>query len=188
MRKLLVAALFVASATAANAAQLLISTADTVNLPGFTTYTLSILTEGSETLRGLDATFTGSMNQVNPAGNATVFTDANGFFPFVGADVSQDSQFLVASSSVLAIGAEEGPGILKAALQQLGDNGLPNPAPLVQIATNATVDVPVEFSLAFDLGGAEPVRFAGNLPNIPEPTTCVLAGLALVGAAARRRV
>ena len=188
MRYLLVAALFAVTASSASAAKVIVDVANTVGNPALKTYTFSLQAEGSESFRGVDATFTGAMNQVNPAGNATIFTDANAFFAFVGADVSQDSQFKFASSTLLSIGGQEGPGLLKAAISGLADNGLPAVAPFAQIA--AADPAAVQVSLAFDLGGANPFLSSGSIQSylIPEPTTCVLAGLALVGAAARRRV
>jgi hypothetical protein len=188
MRYLLVAALFAVTASVASAAQLKVDVTDTVGNAALKTYKFSILTEGGETFRGVDASFTGAMNQVNPVGQASIFQDANAFFGFVGADVSQDSQFTFASSSLLQIGGAENANLLKAAISGLADNGLANPALFAQIAAGNPANVNV--SLAFDLGGAQPVSFSGTIASflIPEPTTCVLAGLALVGAATRRRV
>lgn len=106
-----VAVLGVASAIltftpAAHAAVIITSSgAPTVGLPNYTTYTLTATTDIGQ-IQGFDFAsqpsfgFFGAMNQVNPAGIATIFTDANAFFPFVGADVSQDSQFKFASNAV----------------------------------------------------------------------------------------
>lgn len=106
-----VAMLCVASAIltftpAAHAAVIITSSgAPTVGLPNYTTYTLTATTDIGQ-IQGFDFAsqpaygLFGSMNQVNPAGIATIFTDANAFFPFVSADVSQDSQFKFASSAV----------------------------------------------------------------------------------------
>ena len=90
----------------------------TTGLPGYTTWTVNATSDAGP-INGIDITFTGAMNQVNPAGNATIFTDANAFFSFVGADVSQDSQILFPSSGILCLGAEEGPELLKAAITNI---------------------------------------------------------------------
>lgn len=163
----------------------------TVDMPGFTTYTFSIETQPGEILRGVDATVRGPLNQVNPLSTTTIFNDSNGFFSFVGADVSQDSQFLFTSSEVLFIGAEESDTLLKAAISNLASLGLPNRAPFVQIVT----DMPdcIDYEFAFDLGGNEPVVFQGGslflTPDecVPEPTAALLATLMLVMYSAQRR-
>ena len=76
-------------------------------------------TSDSGSINGIDITFAGAMNQVNPTGISTIFTDGKLFFGFVGADVSQDSQFLFHSGDILSIGAEEGPELLKAAITNI---------------------------------------------------------------------
>jgi hypothetical protein len=45
--------------------------------------------------------FFGPMQQVNPAGQATVYADANAFFPIVGRDVKEDSQFTTRAADVV---------------------------------------------------------------------------------------
>jgi hypothetical protein len=151
----------IAVAAPASAAQIVVNQIATPNLPGYRTYTLSMLTEGSEIFRGVDATFTGAMNQVNPAGQPTIFGNLNGFFPTFGFDPKQDSQFFFDSSSLLQIGAAESDSLLKAAISGLADNGLSNPAPFAQIVTQDGAGVSA--NLAFDLGGPQPVTFTGDL-------------------------
>jgi hypothetical protein len=155
-----IVALFVVAAPV-SAAKIIIKQIATPNLPGYRTFTLSMLTEGSEVLRGVDATFTGALNQVNPAGQPTILNDANGFFQFVGADPRQDSQFPFLSSTVLTIGGQESNTLLKAAISGLADNGLSNPAPFAQLVTPDPFSI--QTSLSFDLGGANPVTHSGSL-------------------------
>jgi hypothetical protein len=151
----------IATSGVAHAAGLAIDSDLTPGIIGYSTFTFSLRADPGESFRGVDATFTGPMNQVNPVGTPTIFTDANVFFPFVGADPRQDSQFLFHSSTLLQIGAQESSTRLKAAISGLSDNGLPNPAPFAQIVTNNPSNINV--GLAFDLGGSKPVTFAGSL-------------------------
>ena len=159
---------------------------NTPGMPGYWTHTLFLQMDPGATLRGVDATFFGPMNQVNPAGNGTVFTDANVFFPFVGADPRQDSQFLVPSSSVLTIGAAESDTLLRAAISGLADNGLPNPAPIARLVTPILGNV--DFYLAIDTGASQPTIIRSSLNDflIPEPASAVLSIVLCIGCASRR--
>jgi hypothetical protein len=100
----------------------------TTDLPGFTTWTLRATTDAGG-IQGIDATFTGPMNQVNPAGNASIFEDANLFFGFVGASVDQDSQFHWPSGDVVvARSGESTSGLDRLSPGQLvGTLRLPSP-------------------------------------------------------------
>lgn len=138
----------------------------TPGLSGFTTFTFAIQSGAGESLRGVDAAVTGPLGQVNPLGVPTVFSDNNGVFPFIGADVRQDSQFLFDSGDVLSIGAVESAAGLSGAISGIASLGLPNPVDFVQVVTDQPRDVDYDF--AFDLGGREPARFSGPL--------CELAG------------
>lgn len=81
------------------------SSAPTVGLSGYTTYTLTAETN-TGSIQGFDFAslssygFFGSMNQVNPFALPTIFNDNNALFAVVGADVSQDSQFKFRSSDL----------------------------------------------------------------------------------------
>ena len=90
----------------------------TTDLPGYTTWTVSA-TSDSGSINGIDITFAGAMNQVNPFGLATTFSNNNGAISGTGGHVSQDSQFLFHSGDILPIGAEEGPELLKAAITNI---------------------------------------------------------------------
>ena len=189
MRNLLALAVLTVAASGAYSAQLLINSIPTpgqLGANGYHTFTLSLLTEGSESFRGVDATFTGAMNQINPAGNSTIFNDYLLWWEWIGIDRAFDSHFLFSSSTLLTIGAQESSIHLKAAISGLADNGLPDLAPFAQIvAKNGAVS----YSLAFDAGLPEPVRFVSAFPltSIPEPSNGIIAGLALVGVAVRRQ-
>lgn len=78
----------------------------TPGLPGYATFTLVASTNYGWEIVGFDFAsqsnygIFGPLNQVNPAGLPTIFQDANAFFPFVGADVAQDSQFRFSSAEI----------------------------------------------------------------------------------------
>ena len=107
LRHLLIVLAVLAWAVSSQAAVFVTSSGSpTVGLPGYTTWTVFANTNDGSQIRGFDFAsqptfgFFGPMNQVNPAGQRTVFQDNNAFFPFVGADVSQDSQFKFLSAAV----------------------------------------------------------------------------------------
>jgi len=82
------------------------SSSPTIGKAGYSTVTLTATTNDGSQIQGFDFAslpaygFFGSMNQVNPGGNPTIFQDSNSFFSFVGADVTQDSQFKFLSSNL----------------------------------------------------------------------------------------
>lgn len=190
MRNFIFAALFVAAASVANAASI---SAVTSPAEGgvLTTVILSVNLEPGESFRGFDTQFDGDVSNENPFGAlATVFNDNNAVFANdASVDLSRDSQFLFTSGDILSIGAEEGPGLLKGAISGIQNLGLVETTiPFVQIATSDPSAVNVRLSM--DLGGAEPFVPDGSTLQdfiIPEPSTALLAGLALVGFAARRK-
>lgn len=163
------------------AARLDINSAPTADLPGYTTYKLFLALEGAETLRGIDADFRGPMNQVNPAGNATIFhREYDGFFFFL----TTDSHFWFEPTSLLAIGASESNSNLTAAFSGLASLPPSNPTLFAKIVTNDPESV--SYHLEFDLGtGPDPVVFTGQLA-IPEPSTGTIA-VAIIFLAPTRR-
>lgn len=181
LRQIVLAVGLQAAALTSSAAQLLIDVSPTEGLPGCLTYRLSIQADGAESFRGLDADFRGPMNQVNPVGNATIFhREYWPFFTFENPLV-QDSHFWFESTQVLAIGATESNANLTAAFSGLAALSLPNPTLFAKIVTDEPTAV--NYQLAFDLGGPDPVVFAGFL-SVPEPGGLVIAAgfaVALVG-------
>ena len=135
MKTLLIAIPLLLMANVSWGGNLLIESVPTTDLPGFTTYTLSILTDQGESFRGVDAEIRGPLNQINPLGMPTVFSDQNGFFPLFGADFSQDSQFLFFSGDVLNIGAEESDTLLKAAISGIERLGIQEDLILFKLGT-----------------------------------------------------
>lgn len=111
LRGVFPALIFSASVVSARAGVFVTMTSvPTVNLPNYTTYTLTAQSNDGADIPGFDFAsqptygFFGAMNQVNPAGLATVFTDNNAVITALGGNVSQDSQFKFNSSAVVVPG------------------------------------------------------------------------------------
>jgi hypothetical protein len=86
----------------------------TTDMPGFTTWTVNA-TSDTGPINGIDVTFNGAMNQVNPFGGmSTIWQDSNQIFDNISENVSQDSQFLYKSSEVFLLPSEmkEGDNLL----------------------------------------------------------------------------
>jgi hypothetical protein len=86
----------------------------TTNMPGFTTWTVNA-TSDTGPINGIDVTFNGAMNQVNPFGGmSTIWQDSNQSFDNIPENVLQDSQFLYKSSEVFPLSSEmkEGDNLL----------------------------------------------------------------------------
>jgi hypothetical protein len=169
----------------------------TVNKPGYTTWIVTAATDDGSQIQGFDFAsqpafgFFGPMNQVNPAGNSTVFQDSNDFFSFVGADVSQDSQFRFRSTNVTVPAgfASEGPDRLRAVFASSTPLGTSVQFAQLAIPDGAAASVNFVADIqTVPAGGGAPVdnRVSGVVP-IPEPATLALCGLALAGLVAVRR-
>lgn len=176
MRACLLVTLLVA-ATSANAGQLLVDVDRSVD---GSVFTLSILAEEGESFRGFDFSYEGELNQQLAAGMSTPFTNFDAFLPDGGA---KDSKFLFASGDVLSIGVEESDTGLRGAISGLASGNFPNPTPFVRLVAPGFC-LPGSFTLAVDLGGSV-AQFTGS-DACPEPSSCLLAGLALVGLTTRR--
>jgi hypothetical protein len=171
----------------------------TPQLPGFSTWTLSATSslplydfEFSPYTGGLfpGYGFHGPMNQVNPAGVATVFKDADPFFSFVGANPLQDSQFLVLSSDVTRPGGVdfESGNFLSSAFARPNFFGTH-----VDFAQIVKPDISLVTFLGriYD-GQAGPLDFgvvSGTLGLVPEPSCFSLLGfgMAAIGFSKCRR-
>jgi hypothetical protein len=69
---------------------------------GFITYTFSVTPAATREIGTIEAEFTSaSMRQVNPGGDPTIWTDANGDFAGVGESPLSDSQFEFSSAGLL---------------------------------------------------------------------------------------
>ncbi len=190
-----IAAILFAGVAANAATTVSVTETPTPNVPGNVTYTLTAISDAGD-ISGFDFVgngtnfgFFGPMNQVNPAGNASVFTDANGFFGFVGADILDDSQFLLASGDGTVVGADETANSLQAAIDVGTVNAISGPFAFAQIS--APIGQEVTFAGTFTVitgSGAILENVSGSLGVIiPEPTSAALLALGLAGVAARRR-
>lgn len=82
-------------------------------------------------INGVDATFNGDFNQINPFGLSTIFTNNNGAIDGTGGNSRLDTQFKF-GDNVLSIGAAESSTLLQAAITNLGDSNT-GMLPLAQI-------------------------------------------------------
>ena len=179
-----------ALASTANAAVISAVESPTDGLPGFMTAIVSVETEAGESFRGVDATFTGDLNQVQAAGMDTPLGNLNAF---IAADVLKDSQFLFTGTEngFLSIGVAETASLLKGAISGLAnlDTALPNPAPFARLVYAEGSAPNIQVDLAVDGGGVDPVVYNGTLQGllVPEPTSMLLFAMGLVGLAGGRR-
>jgi PEP-CTERM motif len=167
--------------------------------PGYSLWTLTaVSTDQADTILGFDfagdpanndpATglgFFGTMGQVNPFTQSTVFQDNNSIITGTGRNTNEDSQFMVSTTTpgvVVPSGfAEESGTLLQGTWAYADPQGLS--VPFVQLAIPDAAAGTVSFKgivLVGASGQGRNVSVAGVVP-IPEPATVALVGLALVG-------
>jgi len=190
--------LFVLPFSAQAAITTSVSKSPTVGIPGFVTDTITASVIPGEKIIGFDFVsvssgygFFGQMSQVNPLSQPTVFADLNSFYPFAGADPSQDSQFKVEAIKGLVVQPSEGQNFLKAAFNynnQYVASEASNSWSFVQIAHSAEVNYRGTLTVKNVLGVNRLELIVGVLPAVPEPSSLALLGLATIATASLSRL
>ena len=165
-----------------------VSSAPTVGLAGYTTYTVTMTTDVG-VITGMDSSVDGpAINHVNPAGFPTGYMNYNAFFGAV--DVSQDSQFLFMTGTAdgqVASGRElEGPTQLSCAFAFMGGAGSSLAGPSLEMLQVCMPDAagPATASGLMLIDGVEE-QFAPF--EIPEPASLALLGMGGLGVLLRRK-
>lgn len=165
MRKIIalaaVATLFAASAEAV----VIVAGADGAaeSRDGFDIFDI-VLQSDEGAINGIDATFTGDMNQINPFGLATIFNNNNGAIEgSQGAGAARlDSQFNF-PNTVLNIGAEEGAALLKAAITNLAGSNT-GELSIAQIVLPSGGSAMYDFSIEVS-GNPNAIPLTGTITN-----------------------
>lgn len=196
MKKIALALMCSLIATASQAAIIVTQTPSptTVNdgtPTGGTTWTIGLEATEGEVIFGVDAEFVGDLGQVNPLGMATPFQNLNGFFGDRGA--SEDSQFLFNSDQLSppALAVEDAPNRLAAAITNL-PGATQSDGRSVQLAQIALGPNGADYRFSIDVRDQSGAAIgnptlSGSIPDIPEPATMGLLGLAMVGLLGLRR-
>ena len=122
---------------------------------------MNATTTGGEGILGIDAVFTGTMNQINPFGISSIFQN-NMLFGFFGASVDQDSQFSFSHTDLLVAKQEENGSRLHAAfaITSEGDTGASSvDFAHIVIPNGATVN----YSIEFDDGRGIAIPISGSI-------------------------
>jgi hypothetical protein len=163
-----------------------VTSAPTVGIAGYDTYTITATAAVGEKIIGFDFAggtygIAGAMHQLNPAGNSTVFADRN-FDGFLQIEVSQDSQFKVLTWHGTATNASESADLLKGTFTYNAANIATRATDVwsfVQIATNNPTAVNYFGTLTvLDSAGQSRLEtIQGSL--VPEPALSSLLALAI---------
>lgn len=162
-----------------------IISAPTAGLDGYTTYTFKALAGQGEKIIGFDFAggngdygVRGPMNQLNPLGQQSVFSDVNDLAAVAGASAAHDSQFNVLSTKGLAINASESADALQAAFNYFPaseDTDASNEWDFLQIVSNVTDLSQILYNGTLTVRGTDGVaRLAyisnyAELPQVPVP-------------------
>jgi hypothetical protein len=133
--------------------------------------------------------FFGPMNQLNPAGQATVYSDNNVLITALGGNPKQDSQFIVTTGSVVVPAgfAEEGSNILQGIWAHSAPVGNTFDLAQLVIPNGAAATVNFRGTIAtLENNQLVDNNVSGSVP-IPEPASLALIAIGLVGFIARKR-
>ncbi len=164
----------------------------TTGLSGYTTYSVTLTTD-TDLLASFDISFNGSMNQVSPSGNETIFLPENPSI-YIASTVDlileRDSHFLFRESQLTVVGSSSESGTSLAATFAFpagtNDPMMASSINIAQIviADGNTVEITGVVAVA-PFGGSSPVDVTLSSFTIPEPASISL--LAIGGLALLRR-
>ncbi|WP_442484647.1 hypothetical protein [Aeoliella sp. SH292] len=130
----------------------------TPNLRGFTTLTIHVASDAGA-VNGVDASFEGTLNQINPFLLPTIFQDHNSVLTAAGGYVIMDSQFLFYSDKVGSFDTAESGTFLRGALTNLAPFDKGAGFDLAQLVIRN--ETSLHYHLAIDDGSREPTMVTG---------------------------